>query len=696
MESSINLYHDKNLIETISDERLFKKQEIVENNNVVTKWVQIPNTLYKLEKSNPTSSLGVSGDYCAKYVRRYNNFKYSETFTANTTNSLWNSYYCSFNTSTNNPSFPYSPSKKMKGLTTFKKHYFQYKIDNQDVPYTFSIYAKPDEIKTFKIGLYNENFSQGVELKIAFDDEYNESHIMSYTTNHSDVTYYNIFITQVDENKHIYRVGISAKILQTPYVYARVMLIHNTMEEFKMNTDSQGMYFNAAQLTNNTASLDDYVKTYGFTKSSLTLDKLYKRGNSNWSVVQNTNLYYLSNEMEIIRVDEDEYDVKYYLDGADDIGNVGDIATITPILNINPFIRVGDNTSIKIKGNNDSIIGTIKNCNLIYRKGTNNKAYNFNDELIGNVDSNGKVNLNNETIGYVNSLGDNTRRLVYDLTDKLIGYVDKDFGYTIDKSLCFDYNGSFLGILSEDNVLYDGENILGYMDITQELIGLNYVSYFDETTIFNDKIGNVNYNNKRKKIGQIKNKTSYVAFDNSDNILGIVIENEVYNNNQKIGDVRNDNYIYNDNIVIGYIKNYKNMTVIDSFKYDSSNKALYDEKKENTIGYITNNFDNPIAYMYYNSDDGHYYIKTKKSTSVIKVSENPPINHISYSDCRLMYDDQKPDSNAIIHAILYNQQTYQHYTRCSYFGRGASHRYGIGTSGYLNFYGSPLQRNRGF
>lgn len=459
MESSINLYHDKNLIETISDERLFKKQEIVENNNVVTKWVQIPNTLYKLEKSNPTSSLGVSGDYCAKYVRRYNNFKYSESFTANTTNNLWNSYYCSFNTSTNNPSFPYSPSKKMKGLTSFKKHYFQYKIDNQDVPYTFSIYAKPDEIKTFKIGLYNENFSQGVELKIAFDEEYNESHTMSYTTNHSNVTYYNIFITQVDEKKHIYRVGISAKILQTPYVYARVMLIHNTMEEFKMNTDSQGMYFNAAQLTNNTDSLDEYIKTYGFIKSSLTLDKLYKRGNSNWSVVQNTNLYYLSNEMEIIRVNEDEYDVKYYLDGADDIGNIGDIATITPILNINPFIRVGDNTNTK----------------------------------------------------------------------------------TID-----------------------------------------------------DKMSN------------------------------------------------------------------------------------------------------PIAYMYYNSDDGHYYIKTKKSTSVIKVSENPPINHIMYSDCRLMYDDQKPDNNAIVHAILYNQQTYQHYTRCSYFGRGASHRYGIGTSGYLNFYGNPLQRNRGF
>ena len=427
MESSINIFHENDFIKTSSDEKLFVKRE--------SGWEELENVLYKSEKISPDSSFGNHGDYFAKYYRRYNHFKYSEDFTEKTSDKFWTSYSCSFDNSTKYYDFPYGHSKKMKGLTTNKEHYIQCSTLNNGGDYTFSIYVRPAEITQLVISLYDDRFQNGVGVRISLDDEV--EHEILYYGDSTKYIFNNVFITEIDEENKIYRVGISARFLTSTFVYFKFNLCRRNSIIFKTDVDNYGMYINAAQLTYN-VSLDEYIKTQGKTKSALTLTNIYHKVGNEWFEIQ-SKLYYVTGFMD------------------NEIGKIGDIATLTPILNIGPYMKLGDGTS-----------------------------------------------------------------------------VDK--------------------------------------------------------------------------------------------------------------------------------------------------------------------FDRPISYMYYNPKDGHYYIKTKKSLSeqIIGYNNGEPIKKVTYSDCRLMYDELKPNYDALIHAILLNQQSYQHYTRCSDFGRQVSHRYGIGTSGCLSFYGNPIQRNGGY
>lgn len=463
MESSINFYHNKNLIETISDEKLFVKNNVSTPSEPVYKWVQIPNTLYKIEGGIPTNDLGISGDYCATYYRRYNYLKYSETFTAKTTNNTWSSYNCIFSETSKLP-MPYTNGKKICGLNTVNKHYIDYRFINELKTYTFSIYVKPAELYSMLIGLYSDDYSYGVGLRFSIIDGVTHQKIEYVNDNQEHIYNVNTYVEEIDVKEKLYRIGITAKLDNTAYLKARFKLLKTNMneeityfDEFKMENYQEGLYINSAQLTK-TNTLDDYIKTYGYIKSSLTLDKIYKKNGSSWSVY-NKNLYYIPDNYEIIDKSNGQNIENVYLETKEEIGNDGDIAVLSPIISLNPFIKLGN---------------------------------------------------------------------------------------------------------------------------------------------------------------------------------------------------------------------------------DSNSKTIEDK------------MDNPIGYLYYNTNDGHYYIKTKKSTNIITVSEDPLITQISYSDCRLMYDDQKPDNNAIVHAILLNQQSYQHYTRCSHFGRGASHRFGFNASGHGSFYGNVIQRNKGY
>ena len=71
MENSINFIHPKALIQTSTDKKLFVK----ENGD----WKEKDSELFKSEYHLPSEE-GKTGDYFAKYYRRYNYIKYSENF----------------------------------------------------------------------------------------------------------------------------------------------------------------------------------------------------------------------------------------------------------------------------------------------------------------------------------------------------------------------------------------------------------------------------------------------------------------------------------------------------------------------------------------------------------------------------------------------------------------------------------------
>ena len=440
MENSINFYHDKNLIETASDERLFVKKNISTTSEPEYKWVEIENTLYKSEKTVPSQSLGVSGDYFASYKRIYNLIKYSEVFNSKLSNNLWVNNGCTFINKEINPEFPYSLSTKMKGLISEKEHYIQYNTTtNDNKTFTFSMYIKPAESKAVILSLYDDTLTNGVEYKIDFEDGYNEVFNIG---NSSRAIYRNKFFEVFDENEKIYRIGLTVEFPLSYYISCKLNLCKVQLNEgvktfnkvFKTNVDSHGLYINSAQLSPSN-ELDNYIETQGDIKTSLSFIKLYYKMGNLWNFGSNK-IYYNTKIPE-------------------NIGNEGDILTLTPILNIDPFIKLGD-----------------------------------------------------------------------------------------------------------------GSNI------------------------------------------------------------------------------------------------------------DESNK--------------------PEGFMYYNSSDGYYYIKTKHSKleKVIGYNDDEPITQTNYSDCRLVYENQKPNTKAMLYAITLNQQTYQHYTRCSSFNKGASHRPGFNTSGCGSFYGNVIQAKR--
>ena len=161
MENSINFIHPKALIQTSTDKKLFVK----ENGD----WKEKDSELFKSEYHLPSEE-GKTGDYFAKYYRRYNYIKYSENF---------EEYPWNINNLTLSKEplfrFPYNICQKIKGLQTYGEHSLSYNFYNDlNTPYTFSIYAKLGDLSNIQLSSENINLANvgtSKQLRVTYTPE---------------------------------------------------------------------------------------------------------------------------------------------------------------------------------------------------------------------------------------------------------------------------------------------------------------------------------------------------------------------------------------------------------------------------------------------------------------------------------------------------------------------------------------------
>ena len=313
MENSINFIHPKALIQTSTDKKLFVK----ENGD----WKEKDSELFKSEYHLPSEE-GKTGDYFAKYYRRYNYIKYSENF---------EEYPWNINNLTLSKEplfrFPYNICQKIKGLQTYGEHSLSYDFYNDlNTPYTFSIYAKLGDLSNIQLSLSDYNMTQGIKAKF---DLNNGSGSLSTYGNQDNITDINYSILLDDEILNVYRISITGLFKGAIALKAKINVLDEEFNEFfSEDNNTYGLYINGAQISKSTA-LEPYLYSKGKYASALSFDKLYIKNSNNW-IKTSSNLYYLTKEPSL------------------DFGNDGDIAVLDSILRLYPFVKFGNAENVSI------------------------------------------------------------------------------------------------------------------------------------------------------------------------------------------------------------------------------------------------------------------------------------------------------------------------------------------------------------
>ena len=310
MENSINFLHPINTIKSSTDGKLFKKEGGF--------WSETNNILYKSEKRMPTDDLGNVGDYFVRYLRRYNYFLYSEDFSQN----CWNKNHSKVN---KEPSlfFPYNNPSKLTATEELSEHGLDYLFYNElRQTYTFSIYAKRNEIKNIALGLSDQYEKYGVNIKTNLIT--NTATVTQFgATDDIENTSGNVEV--LDNN--VVRISVTAKFKSTLILKAGIKLLDENMNHiFQPINETYGLFINSAQLTESSTA-EEYIFSNGTYASCLIFHKLFNKTNEGW-IETNGKIHYLTDEP------------------TNDYGNNEDLACLDAIISFEPLIKAGSSETI--------------------------------------------------------------------------------------------------------------------------------------------------------------------------------------------------------------------------------------------------------------------------------------------------------------------------------------------------------------
>lgn len=309
MKTSINLLHPMNLIQTYTDNQMFVKTG--------EGWRESSYNIYKSEKSLPDNDLGNNGDYYAKYTRRYNLIKNSENFTAQE----WHTNNITY-ASEDSVVFPYNPSFKAKGFTKRELHqcYKTFSME-EGLPYTFSLFAKANELFNIRLSLCNYEMTYGVNVTANL---YEGTIKIATFGNASNIVTYGGRIEPFDADNGVYRISVTAYFRNINIGRLKFNILNNAGNDvFVAPSPEHGLFINGAQLSQS-SSAEDYLYTNGKTASAISFDALYRKINNEWLVTNNKLYYFLDNTID------------------NGVGDVGDLGFNFAMLNLEPFIRFGN------------------------------------------------------------------------------------------------------------------------------------------------------------------------------------------------------------------------------------------------------------------------------------------------------------------------------------------------------------------
>lgn len=333
MVNAININHNTKEIMPTYDGILYEKMD--------NGWEESQNVLYK-SLYTPDNSIGKNGDYYCEYIEKYNLLRYSNDFD-NTL--VWDNNNIILSKD-NFVTFPLNyPSTKLIPNTILSEHSLEYNFDNdmENEPYSFSIYAIPNELTTLGIRFSDNDERFGVDVKYNLNTLKSSFNIFG-DENEFELNDYGIIEYESEDYLRLY-INVNFKFAR--YLKIKIYLFNeNGKTEFINTTPTDGLFINCAQLTKNT------IESFNYSASSATsyfvLDKFYKKENDVWVIKDNV--------------------VHYFDENTDDkIGNTGDIAIIESIINLEPIVKFGDATNIN--GNSDGLIYWSEKHNTYYVNG---------------------------------------------------------------------------------------------------------------------------------------------------------------------------------------------------------------------------------------------------------------------------------------------------------------------------------------
>lgn len=306
MNNSINFNHDKNIIQTSNDGKLYIKY-----NN---KWNLSNSVLYKKENEEPSLEIGKNGDYYANYMRNYNYVKYSNSFLEP---------YWVYNQIKLSKEYNFimvdDYSNKLIPSIIESEHSLTYTATNNILlsePLTFSLYVSPNELNRICLSMLDDSLSYGI--KVIYNLASNSMEFSNIGNNEDKITNISYNIEKIN---NYYRIWITSKFTISTIIKLKINAVNNSNELVFSNTNTtDGIFISGAQLDIGNKPYTYFSTTNNFS-SYITLKQLYRKNENVWNSINNK-IYYIS-----------ELD--------NNIGEQNDICCLTSFLKFDNPLRLG-------------------------------------------------------------------------------------------------------------------------------------------------------------------------------------------------------------------------------------------------------------------------------------------------------------------------------------------------------------------
>ena len=324
MPNSININHKTNEIMPTYDGKLYLKG--------ASSWIDISDHCLYKGLSEPSSNIGVNGDYYALFSKKINLIKYSNNFN----HKFW--------TNTHLDVIPEEsvvfPSKYVSSKLIPTSKNAEHSLDvcymnditSHNSKYYFSLYALRNEY--INIALQITDVSEKYGIRVIYN-MYNRTTSMSIIGNNPNFINPNDFgiITCYDSNgveTDYVRIYLAAQFKNELYLKYKILVVDNNGNtKFSNKSTTDGLFISSAQI--NKDSLNDYVFSNGYQGEYFKLEKLYKK-NINWDYYSDSNkLWFFDNIPN------------------NDLGNMGDLAGINSLVKLGPIVRFGTANNVNKK-----------------------------------------------------------------------------------------------------------------------------------------------------------------------------------------------------------------------------------------------------------------------------------------------------------------------------------------------------------